>query len=55
VGNGGRRHRHDDAVEQLVVTLVVRAGVEKFFDGQQFVGRFHALKLAWLATGFHAG
>jgi hypothetical protein len=28
----GRRHRDDDAVAQLVVPPVVRAGVEKLFD-----------------------
>ena len=29
-----RRHCHNDAVEQLVMALVVRAEVEEFADGQ---------------------
>ncbi len=37
-----RRHRDDDAVEQLVMALVVRTGVEELLDRQQFVGRLHA-------------
>jgi hypothetical protein len=50
-----RRHRGNDAVAQLVVPLVVRAGVEKLLDGQQLVGGLHELSLARPTSGCQRG
>ena len=40
-----RSHRDDDAVDQLVMPLVVRTGIEEFLDCQQFVGGFHGIMI----------
>src|SRR5438132_1229856 len=47
------RHRDDDAIEQLIMPLVVRAGVEEFLDCQEFVSGFHALNVASGMAHFH--
>src|SRR5689334_5153645 len=52
MGYRRRRHRHDNAVEQLVMPLIVRTSVEELLDGQKLVGRFHLLKLASMAAQF---
>ena len=54
-GIAGRRHRDDDAVDQLVMALVVRAAVEEFLDAQQLVGEFHGHRIILAAPLFQFG